>query len=69
LIKDQQFYIGIYFVYFDSQTKIRFEHIKTNGKIHEKKDSGFLDSRLGIASDEPDSTSFLFSMNYVFTDL
>jgi len=33
---------------FDSQTRIRFEEIKTNGKLKKKKKSGFVDSGLVI---------------------
>ena len=39
------------FAYFDSQTKISFEQIKTSSKFCEI-NSGFVNSRLGVRSDE-----------------
>ena len=41
----------VIFVYFYSQTKIRFEQIKTNRKCSGN-NLGFVDSGLGICSDE-----------------
>ena len=38
--------ISAFFACFDSQTRVRFEQIKTNSKFHEKH-SGFVDSGLG----------------------
>ena len=51
-IKNKQVYILAFFVHFDSQMKICFEHIKTSSKFREQK-SEFVDSR----SDEADFKS------------
>ena len=57
-------FIGIFFVYFDSQTKIHFEQIRTNSNFFSKyceQNLGFEDPGLGVVSDKiPIKTTYFF---------
>ena len=56
-LKEINSYISIlFFVYFDSQTKSSVSKSKNPSQLREKR-SGFVDSVLGVAYDEPDISS------------
>ena len=54
-----------FFVYFDSQTKICFEEIKTSSKLVEKI-GGFVKTRFVKLSDEPTTLEQVLQLLFVY---